>query len=388
MAFALFKKFKALPTPASEAGVASRFDVSRATPYLLTDLHTVRTKVTTFHELLPSVDIYYAIKANSDAKVIKAVSPLVAGYDIASLGELEALVHYGIAPERVRYSNPVKIPEHIAKAYKLGVRYFAFDSIAEIEKIAAYAPGSNVYLRLKVSDYGSKFPLSKKFGVDADQGVEYCVLAQKAGLHVCGVTFHVGSQSENVQVWHKAIEIAGNTIRRLQKRGMKLDFLDLGGGFPADYGEPAPTIDEVATAINTAVKQFVPRSITLIAEPGRYIVANAGTLVCSVIGREHRSGSDWLYLDMGTFQGLIEPLEMPDLKYPVKAEKESGAPMQSFVLSGPSCDAYDTIGPDYLLPADVNVGDRIAIDAAGAYSLVYASTFNGFEPPKVYYVGA
>lgn len=355
------------------------------TPYMMIDLHDVQEKAVHFKKLMPRVGIYYAIKANNDARIIKSLKPHVEGYDVASLGEAEYLVQLGIAPSSIVYSNPVKVPSHIAGAYKLGVRYFAFDSLVEIEKLAKYAPGSNVYLRLKVSDYGSKFPLSSKFGIDAQYAADYCSMATDFGLHVKGVTFHVGSQSENPQVWGYAIKEAGSVIEQLHTKGIDVEFLNLGGGFPADYGDPIPGLRQAASVINHALKEYIPEGIRVMAEPGRHMVAGAGTIVTSVIGRESRSGTDWLYLDVGAFQGLIEPLEMPNLRYPIQTEKHPRGSKRAFVLSGPTCDACDTLGSDYVLPADMNVGDRLAIRSTGAYSLVYASHFNGFEPPKVYY---
>jgi ornithine decarboxylase len=366
--------------------IAGKKTVERQTPYMVTDLTAVDKNVAAFKKALPEVDIYYAIKANRDEQVIKTVDNDVSGYDIASLGELELLMAQGISADRVIYSNPVKIPHHIQRAYELGVRYFAFDSTSEIKKLAQYAPGSTVYLRIKVADYGSKFPLSKKFGVDPMHAVDLCSLAQDSGLEVKGITFHVGSQSENIEVWKTAIKIAGKTISDLKNKGLDIEFLDLGGGFPADYGEAAPTITQVAKAIHEGIAKYLDPQIRLIAEPGRYVVANSSHFVTSVICRENRSGSDWLYLDIGTFQGLIEPLEMSNWKYPVKTDKGTKGYHKEFVLSGPTCDAFDTIGTDYMLPSDLDVGDKLYIGAVGAYSTVYASDFNGFPIPKTYYV--
>lgn len=357
-----------------------------ATPFVVTDLSKVEENTTNFKKFLPKIKPYYALKANSDPRIIQRLDKLIAGYDISSLGELNLLMKQGINASRALYSNPVKPPSHIKGAYEKGVRHFAFDSVIEIDKLAKYAPGSNVYLRLKVSDYGSKFPLSKKFGVNQIHAVDYCTLAKDAGLNVKGITFHVGSQSENIQIWKTALEMAGKTIEKLRNKGIKIEFLNLGGGFPADYGEPVPALPEVAAAITEGINKFVPSGIELLAEPGRYIVANTSILVASVIGLEHRSGADWMYLDVGTFQGLIEPLEMKDWRYPIYTDKNPAGYKKDFVLSGPTCDAYDTLGSDYLLPSDMNVGDRVYIGAVGAYCLVYASNFNGFDPPKVYYI--
>jgi ornithine decarboxylase len=281
------------------------------------------------------------------------------------------------------------VPAHIKDAYKKGVRYFAFDSLVEITKLAEHAPGANVYLRLAVSDFGSTFPLSRKFGVDPSYAVECCTKAAAAGLNVAGLTFHVGSQSESVKSWKMAIQMAGQTITELAKHGIEIEFLNMGGGFPADYGRAHPSLAEVAETIHESQAAYLPRGIRLMAEPGRYMAATSGCIVTSVIGRADRGGTDgdWLYLDIGTFQGLMEPLEVPGMHYPIYSDKRSRASEQNFILSGPSCDACDTIGSGYRLPADISVGDRICFGATGAYSLVYASDFNGFEPPKVYYSG-
>lgn len=355
------------------------------TPFCLTDLDVIAEKAQLFAKLMPRVGIYYAVKSNSDPRIIETLKPLVNGFDIASRGEYELLQNLRISPERIVYSNPVKVPSHIQHTYEAGVRRFAFDSLGEIEKIKAHAPQAIVYPRIKVSDYGSKFPLSGKFGIDPIHLIDYAATAQEAGLQVKGLTFHVGSQAENVHVWDAALKIAGESITQLRSFGMPIEFLDIGGGFPASYEDLAPTINEVAEIINHAIKKYLPEDIVVFAEPGRYISANASVIGATVIGREHRNGVDWLYLDIGVFQGLIEPLEMSGWKYPILTNKSKREYKKSFVLTGPTCDAYDTLGMDYLLPADISIGDRIYIAAAGAYSLVYGSSFNGFEMPTVHY---
>jgi ornithine decarboxylase len=357
------------------------------TPFLLTDLSIAQSRVQLLKELLPRVEIYYAIKSNNDPKLLMALDGMVAGYDIASAGEYRQLAKLGVAADRIVYSNPVKIPTHIAETYKAGVDCFAVDSLIEIEKLKTHAPGSTVNLRLKTPDYGSKFPLSSKFGIDAAHAADYATVAQDAGLQVKGLTFHVGSQSENSHSWEAAIKMCGELIRDLAAKGIQIEFLDLGGGLPASYEDVALTVVEAAKAINKALEAHIPGHVRIIIEPGRYISANTSVLVTSVIGREHRTGTDWLYIDMGVFQGLIEPLEIPGWRYPIFTDKPKAGYRKSFVLTGPTCDAYDTLGNDYMLPSDLNVGDRLYIGATGAYSLVYGSQFNGFEVPKTYYVG-
>jgi ornithine decarboxylase len=358
----------------------------KPTPYVLTDLNVVEGNARQLKELLDDVKIYYAVKSNSHPEIIRRLDGVVDGYDIASLGEWRLLKENGVSPDRILFSNPVKISNHIEETYRDGLRYYALDSLDEIKKLSEIAPGANVYIRIQVSDYGSKFPLSKKFGLLPSHVVEYAAAAESMNLKVRGLAFHVGSQSENPQVWESAFETSGALIDRLSQIGVTIDFLDIGGGFPADYGQPIPSIGVTCRYINKAIKKHIPKGVQVVAEPGRFMVAESSVIVTEIIAREHRSGTDWLYLDMGVFQGLMEPLEMAGWKYPTFTDKNPRGYKKDFVLTGPSCDAYDTIGMDYSLPSDINKGDKVYIGSAGAYTSVYGSNFNGFQIPETYFI--
>ncbi len=353
------------------------------TPALVVDLNIIRSNLKRFRRVLPRVKIHYAVKALSDECVLKIIDEYVDGYDIASYGELKTIRK--ISDKKVLFSNPVKIPAHVKSSHKEGVDSFAFDSAMELHKIAENAPGSDVYLRLKVSDYGSAFPLSKKFGADENHTVPLFGYAKDLGLNPIGITFHVGSQSENTATWENAIEKSGKLIKQLSKAGFKISMLNIGGGFPSEYSDETVTISDVAPVINKALEKNIPTNVEIVAEPGRYVVANAAVMVSTVIGKENRSGQNWLYLDIGVFQGLMESLEMDDWKYPVfkLEENDNKAMPHHYVLTGPTCDAQDTIDLDVELPADIKLGDTICIGSAGAYSVVYGSSFNGFDMPSV-----
>ena len=356
------------------------------TPYILTDLTIVEQNAKQLKELLSNVKIYYAVKANSNPEIISCLDGIVEGYDIASLGEWELLKKHKVRPGRILFSNPVKITGHIQKTFNEGIRYYALDSLDEIKKLSEFAPGADVYIRIQVSNYGSKFPLARKYGILPTHVAEYASFAQDMGLNVRGLAFHVGSQAENLQVWETAFKICDDAIKRLAQANIYVDFLDIGGGFPANYGQPAPSINSVCRFINDAIKQYIPAHVEVVAEPGRFIVANSSVVVTEVTAREHRSGADWLYLDMGVFQGLMEPLEMKEWQYPIFTDKNPRGYKKAFTLTGPSCDAYDTLGDDYILPSDINRGDKLYIASTGAYTSVYGSNFNGFEMPKNYFV--
>ncbi|MDB5186054.1 MAG: ornithine decarboxylase [Candidatus Saccharibacteria bacterium] len=358
------------------------------TPFMVTDLGIARKNVEALKRLMPRVELFYAIKSNNDPQIVYSIDDLIDGYEIASIGEFNQLKALGVRSDRIIFSNPVKIPGHIEQAYQENVTHFAYDSIAEIKKLAQLAPGAQVYTRLKVPDKSSQFPLSRKFGLSPEQAIEYAMLARDTGLKPVGIAFHVGSQSEESHSWEIAIKLCGHIIRELRKKGIETTIVNIGGGIPAPYTHTDIHLEEIADAINASVDQYIPSDIRIIAEPGRSISASSSVIVTSIIGRETREGGEeWLFLDMGVFQGLIEPLEMPSWRYRIfmRNRKRTGRHIP-FVLTGPSCDAYDTIGSNYSLPRTVDVDDQLCIGSTGAYTTVYKSNFNGFEPPKTYYL--
>lgn len=357
------------------------------TPFYLTNLHFVYDALDEMKEGLPNVGIYYALKSNDHPRIIQALMDRVDGFDIASKGELDALLRLSVTPEKIIFSNPVKIPAHIRYAYASGVRQFAFDCDDEVVKLAKYAPGSNLHLRIQVPSSGSRFPLSRKFGASADQVLELAELAQSLGLKVNGLTFHVGSQAEDLGVWGTACKVSAACIHALSQNGVDIKFVNIGGGLPVTYGDAVPAIEEVTRAILRAITTYLPSHIKIIAEPGRYLTAASTVLVASVIAQASRHKENWLHLDIGAFQGLIEPLEVKTWKYPVAVVAQNQTTSsKDFVLTGPTCDPHDAIGSHYQLPASVQRGDIICIFNAGAYARVYASKFNGFEIPKNYFV--
>lgn len=358
---------------------------AETTPYMALHPGIARHNIITLQHLLPHVQLHYAVKSNPDARLIHHIDDIVSGYEIASIGEYRRLAHQGVAAERILYSNPVKVPDHIHAAHQAGIAQYAFDSLDEIDKLARWAPGSRVYLRITVPDCGSSFPLSTKFGVRPSLALRYMQRAQAAGLIPEGITFHVGSQSEQPQAWTQALATAGTVIDALAAAGIALQFLDIGGGFPAQYSTSPPDLTAITAAIREGLTRHIPPTTTIIAEPGRYISADAGVITTSIIARERRHNTEWLFLDMGAFQGLIEPLEVPGWRFPIVTDKPPNTPVQPYVLTGPTCDPYDTIGHDYLLPTDLAIGDKLYLFSTGAYSSVYGSNFNGFEPLRTCY---
>ena len=360
-------------------------------PFLAYDLDVVADRVAAFDRAFRGrVAVRYAVKCNPDARVLQTVAAAGGGFEIASLAELDLAVAAGADPADVLYSNPVKPPAHVAAAARRGLRRFAVDSPEELAKVAEQAPGARVYVRLAVDDTSSRFPLSTKFGTTAEEARRLLLAAPTLGLRPEGLTFHVGSQCTDPDAWAHAVRAVGPLLRELEGAGVRLRLLDLGGGFPARYAaaEQLPDLDAVGAAVLAALDTlpYVPQDV--VCEPGRALVAEAAVLGATVIGRAERSGRVWVYTDVGAYNGLMEAAQTGGrLAFPVWTSRDGhGGPNVRCTVTGPSCDSSDTLLRDADLPADLQVGDRVFFGSAGAYSLCYASTFNGFPVPASLYL--
>lgn len=359
--------------------------LTHRTPFLLIDLERLAQNYKSLNDALRGVDIFYAVKSNPEPNVIKTIQKLGGYFEIASANELDLLLSLEIPIEKIIYSNPVKPAEDIVRTFAVGMRCFALDSELEVEKLAKYAPGAEVYVRISVSDEGSAFPFAKKFGSAAHEAADLLVSAQQKGLIPYGLAFHVGSQATLPERWSAAIQTAGTVMRELQEKNIHVQMLDIGGGFPAEYHEKIPTIEEISAVIHESLEKHLPYRVRVIAEPGRGLVGSAGVIAATVIGRAKREGRHWLYLDIGAFNGMMESLlSNNELRYPVKTSIDApGQEKASFTLTGPTCDSQDTMVYDVELPADITLNDRVYIMTTGAYTVAYASSFNGFGPPAV-----
>lgn len=362
------------------------------TPLLVIDHDELRRNLAQFKKHLPSVQPYYAVKANSHPAIIRTLYQAGASFDVASWPEFEA-VHENIASlpsqerqafiwDKIIYANPIKANETLRKLnpYKPLVTY---DNYAEIGKIRKYAPQAGLALRLKVPNTGAMVELSSKFGCPPGEAVDLIAAAHEAGLKVEGLSFHVGSQTTNFQNYVQALEMAAGVFAEAGMRGFnKMNLVDIGGGFPAPYDENVRPFRDLGRLLNTELARLFPKHVQILAEPGRFMVATACTLVAEVIGKADRDGKRCYYINDGvyhTFSGVI----FDHCKYPIKAFKK-GATQNSAVF-GPTCDALDTISLAEPLP-NLHLGDLVYSPNIGAYSHASSTFFNGFPPAKVVHV--
>ncbi len=362
-----------------------------ATPCLVVDLEIVAENYARLRAALPPAAIYYAVKANPAPQILALLDREGSCFDAASVYEIDSCLAAGATPERISFGNTIKKQAHIARAFDLGVRLFAFDSDAELEKLAVAAPGARVYCRFLMSGNGADWPLSEKFGCDPRTTARLLVRAAELGLEPSGVSFHVGSQQRDVGQWDIALGIAADIFAAVAASGIELDMVNIGGGFPARYRAPNTPLDGYATAIMEAMtRHFGNRLPAMIAEPGRCLPGDAGVIQTEVVLISRKSDAAerrWVYLDIGRFGGLVEVMD-ESIQYRIRTPY-NGGPTGPVVIAGPTCDEVDVLydAAGYELPLELAVGDKLEIDSAGAYTASYCSVgFNGFPPLSEYYI--
>jgi ornithine decarboxylase len=349
-----------------------------ARPFLILDTAIVREKLRRFRAVMPRVRPHYAVKANPDRRVVKALVQEGSGFEIASPAELDLLLSLGVPAGEIFYSNPVKARDAVAYAARQGVEWYVIDTVDELRKVYEVKRDAKLYLRIAAPNIGSDWPLSGKFGAGAAEAKEIIAAAAALGADLAGITFHVGSQCRNPENWRVGIEKSRALFDAMQKLGLRPRLLDLGGGFPVRHVKPIPSIESIGALINEALKVF-PDDVQVIAEPGRYMVSDAGYFVCRVLATAVRSGKRWMHWDAGMFGGVIETTE--GLRYKIRSDRSG--PDIEWTVAGPTCDSVDVVLRDEPLPSDLQEGDFIYIKNAGAYTTAYASRFNGFALPEV-----
>lgn len=387
----VFKKFKIIndeavtrEQPFNNFTKVIKTSTQITTPYMLIDPAVIERQYKALAGQLPLFKIFYAAKCNPSPGIIQKLKQLGSSFEAASLAEVRLLLDNGVDKENIIFSNPVKIHEHIESAFKLGIKHFAFDSQSEVDKLAKLAPGSLLHLRLSVSNVGSAVKLSSKFGATVSQATELMVDAKKKGLKPYGITFHVGSQALNEDAWKNALKQTAAVLTGLRKEQIKPKVINIGGGFPVQYAGKVPHLNVLTTSIKQSIHKYGLDKYEFWCEPGRFLAADSTVIVASIIGKSIRNGREWLYLDVGKFQAFIEMFESEDFQYPVISLKEGLT--TEYVLTGPTCDAFDTMFLHAQLPANLEIGDKVIFAKAGAYTTVYGSAFNGFDIPQPYYV--
>jgi len=353
------------------------------TPTLLVSRGALRRQLERFRRALPRVEPFYAVKAHSHPEILKTMVAAGAGFDVASVAELEAALAAGAKPSQLIFANTIKPVASIAAAARRGVKLMTFDSEYELDKIAEHAPGASVLVRIKVPNVGSIVELSLKFGVDPADAIDLLIKAHKMGLKPTGVSFHVGSQCTRAENYIEALEMAAIIVRDSRLKQIPLQILDIGGGFPIRHFDwDTDPFDATAAVIAQEIDRLFDSNVRIIAEPGRFLAGPAATLLLRVIGKAIRENKHWYYLDDGVY-GSLSGLVFDHAKYQFKVLRDGKTQLST--LAGPTCDSFDIITRGEDLP-ELEIGDIVYVDNIGAYSLASATSFNGLPPAKAVFV--
>ncbi len=358
------------------AALADQF----GSPLFVIDCERLRRQYRALAAALPGVDLHYALKPLPDRTVVQVLAKEGAWFDLATNGEVDLVRDAGIPPKRCIHSHPIKRGSDIRHALDRRINKFVVDNAEEIAKFAAKRSRVKLLLRLSFRNPDTVIDLSRKFGCDASAAIGLIEEAARLGVRIVGLSFHAGSQLPRPDKYVEAIATCGRIIAEARERGFPLEVLDIGGGFPIDYLQPAPEIGSFCAPIRAALAKL-PAGLRLIAEPGRFICGPAVVAISTVMGRAKREGRWWYYLDDGVY-GTFSAQIYDRMRLPVEPLIDPGRPREPCVISGPTCDSLDVIAEDLPMPV-LEIGERLVARQAGAYTMATATDFNYFPRAKV-----
>ena len=345
-------------------------------PFFIFKPEKLKKNVKYFLKNFPG-EVLYAVKTNPSEFILKKIYDLgIKSFDVASINEVR-LIKTLFKNAQIFFMNPVKSRLAIKEAYfNYGVRNFSLDTFEELEKIVKvtnFANDLNLHLRISISSDFAKINLSKKFGVDGNKAKELLKKIKNYAEKI-GVSFHPGSQCMNPNAYKFAIKKMASLIKESK---LKIDFLNIGGGFPSKYPnmQPQPLNKYFNVIKNEFSKHFKKNSkIILLSEPGRALVSNSMSLILRVNLKKKNN----LYVNDG-IHGYLHSAGVHGFTYPAKIfGKENKSKLVQFSFYGPTCDSNDFMKGPFLLPNSTNEGDYIELEDMGAYSITMKNNFNGF----------
>ncbi|MET0451151.1 MAG: type III PLP-dependent enzyme [Mycobacterium sp.] len=358
---------------------------THGTPLLVLDPYRVVAKYSQLTEHLRGFRLHYAVKALPHPVVLTVLAAAGSSFDVATTAEVDLVLGLGVPANRCIYTHPIKKPVDIDYAYQRGIRTFVVDNPVEAQKFVGKPSDIEILVRLAFSNPSAKSDLSSKFGVDPSEAELLVKHVVSAGVRFAGFSFHVGSQGPSVAPYRDALRATVDLTHHVEQ-AMALDvpIIDIGGGFPVSYRADMPTIAEIGTVVDEVIGHG--RTYTMLAEPGRFVVADCMTLLTSVVGTATRAGRSWHYLDDGLYGSysnvMTEDVHPPILALAELATDGEPPPLEPVTLAGPTCDSVDVVARDYPMPT-LTVGDVVVSPMMGAYTSVTSSRFNGIDQTPI-----
>ena len=328
--------------------------------------------------------VCYSVKANSNLAVLGVLGKAGAGADIVSGGELFRALRAGIPADRIIFSGVGKTPDEMRAALEAGILLFNVESLSELRALDAVARelGVKAPVALRVNPdvnpqthaYIATGLRTSKFGIPYDQALEaYEEAAGLKGVEVVGADMHIGSQLTKAAPFADAVARIASLVKTLRERAIEIRLVDVGGGLGIRYrAETPPTHQEYATVLLPALREL---GVTVLLEPGRSIVGNAGLLLTRVLYRKDTGQKQFVIID-AAMNDLIRP-PLYDAYHEIRPVNEAGlgGPVETVDVVGPVCESGDFVAKDREL-AQAQEGDLLAIMSAGAYGFAMSSNYN------------
>lgn len=356
------------------------------TPSYLYFPEILEKNIKIFSEFIKNdIPVFYAVKAgNYDPMIVELIKNGF-GFDVASQEECEHVLRLGANPSLISFSAPTKKKNDIVYSSERGIKYYAFDTEDEIEKILWAAKDPILFARVDVNIKDAVFDQSNKFGMSKKYFKQVMKQSKKRAWPVKGITFHVGSQNVSLYTWNSAFVAIKDYMKIAEDVGIEIEYINLGGGIPAQYNPDVPAAEEFVKRIlflrEKTLKNF-PR-LKFFIEPGRSMAANTMALLTTVMDIKPYKKPPVVIVDTGIYNGVLESLEyFTDFDLPLYTDHISVTQKRKFKIAGLSCDGSDIIKQSILLPKSLKVGDVLAIMYAGAYTYVYEN-FHMVPYPKI-----
>lgn len=347
----------------------------QTTPFMLLRNSAIKKNLKQLRRALPDVEIYYAVKANNHPAIIETLKNQACKFDVSSIRELKQVLESGVEVSDTIHTNPIKSLLEIEATLDLGVKIFVVDNIDELQKFRPFGERVKILLRFRTGSGKAVVDLSYKFGAEPEDILKMLDYLVEYKIPLAGFCFHVGSQCTDPEKYVTSIGTAAELIAGASDRGLNTEILDIGGGFPIEYTIRVTGIDEIGSAVTSALKKKIDPGIRIICEPGRFICGDAATLFCSVVGKTIRDGVRWYYIDDGLY-GSFSGRLFDHCSYHILTNRNSK--WEKAVLAGPTCDSFDVVYKECLLPP-LEIGDVLIFPAMGAYCSVSATEFNGLR---------
>jgi ornithine decarboxylase len=366
-------------------------------PICLFNLSRSSQKLEEWQGLLPRVTPHYAVKCNPDKEFLRELRTAGCNFDCATQAEIQQVLSIGGKPENIVFSHPCKLRQDLQFAKAKGVHLMSFDNDTELLKVAAVFPKARLLLRVVCEDTDAQCPMSSKFGAVKVDWDPLLAVAQELGLHVVGVSFHVGSGCKDPESFEKALSDSKEIFELAAARGFQMEVLDIGGGFPGiDTSEIcfAPLATNVAKQLDNHFPVEAYPALRVIAEPGRFFACSSASLLTKVIAKAQPSGGEAesaeikifrYYLNDGVYGSFNCIIYDHAEVEPEMLKPSEGAVKSPCWMFGPTCDGFDVILKDYEMP-ELQEGDWLLWRNMGAYTTCAGSNFNGFAlANSVYY---